>query len=107
MLSACGERPVVNADDEHVVAMVLAITEREGRDVGHTAKGKQGDRRYPRSINHVDAGNGFGVGSGTWALMRGTGQYEGLRGGGRLGQADATGRSGPWSERREGFLTLP
>ena len=72
-----------------------------------TAKGKQGTFVIRARINHVDAGNGFGVGSGTWALMRGTGQYERLRGGGRLGQVDATGRSGPWSERREGFLTLP
>ena len=69
-----------------------------------TAKGKHGTFVIRARIDHVDAGNGFSVGSGTWTLVRGTGQYEGVTGGGRLGQAELGNR---WSERREGFLTVP
>jgi hypothetical protein len=69
-----------------------------------TAKGKHGTFVIRARIDHVDAGNGFSVGSGTWTFVRGTGQYDGVTGGGRLGQAE---RERVWSERREGFVTLP
>jgi hypothetical protein len=72
-----------------------------------TAKGKHGTFVIREVINNVDAGNGAGVGTGTWTFVRGTGQYAGLTGGGRLGQVDLYSRDRTWSERREGFLTLP
>jgi hypothetical protein len=72
-----------------------------------TAKGKRGTFVYREVLNIVDAGNGVSVGTGTWTFVRGTGQYEGLRGGGRQGQVHLDGRDNSWSQRREGFLTLP
>ena len=72
-----------------------------------TAKGKQGTFVYREVLNIVDAGNGVNVGTGTWKFLRGTGQYEGLAGGGRQGQVHLYGRDRTWSQRREGFLTLP
>ena len=69
-----------------------------------TAEGKHGTFVIRAVIDHADAGNGFSAGAGTWTLVRGTGQYKGLTGGGRLRQVE-TRRT--WSERREGFVTLP
>jgi hypothetical protein len=72
-----------------------------------TAKGKRGTFMYREVLDNVDAGNGASVATGTWTFVRGTGQYSGLTGGGRLGQVHLYGRDRTWSERREGFLRLP
>jgi hypothetical protein len=45
-----------------------------------------------------------GVAFGTWKVVRGTGQYAQIAGGGRSGHA---GLGNPWNARQEGFLTLP
>jgi hypothetical protein len=45
-----------------------------------------------------------GVGIGTWKVVRGTGDYAGITGGGRSGHA---GMGRQWLARLEGFLTLP
>jgi hypothetical protein len=54
---------------------------------------------------YVDGGNGYHVGTGTWKVVRGTGQYAHLTGGGRTGNVSLD--RGPWSSRNEGFFTLP
>jgi hypothetical protein len=54
----------------------------------------------------VDAGNGYSVASGTWKVMRGTGQYAKITGGGRVGSVWNE-RTDAWSSHAEGVLTLP
>jgi hypothetical protein len=70
-----------------------------------TCKGKRGSLVIRVRIEQVEAGNGYYVGTGTWKLVRGTGRYAQITGGGRVGNAWVEG--GPWRERREGFLALP
>lgn len=69
-----------------------------------TCKGKRGSFVMRVRIEHVDAGNGFHIGTGTWRFVRGTGAYAGITGGGRVANAWVV---GSLSERRDGFLTLP
>jgi hypothetical protein len=54
---------------------------------------------------YVNSGNGYNVGTGTWQVVRGTGQYAHITGGGRTGNVSLD--RGPWSSRNEGFLSLP
>src|SRR6266705_1861045 len=68
-------------------------------------KGKAGSLVIRYRTEYVDAGNGYHVGTGTWKVVRGTGQYAGITGGGRSGAVTLD--RGPWSSRAEGFLTLP
>jgi hypothetical protein len=51
----------------------------------------------------VSAGNGYQVATGTWSVAKGTGQYAGLAGGGKIAAAlPASGRFGFASH--EGFV---
>jgi hypothetical protein len=83
---------------------------REGQRVSiydpivETIEGKRGTLTIRSRIEYVDAGNGYHVGTGTWKVVRGTGQYAGITGGGRRG--DVYLDRGPWSGNNEGFLTL-
>jgi hypothetical protein len=52
----------------------------------------------------VDAGNGYHVNTGTWKLVRGTGQYAEVTGGGRLAGVWLDRGPGPWSGNSQGFL---
>jgi hypothetical protein len=70
-----------------------------------TCKGKRGSIVFRARIEHVDAGNGYNVGTGTWEVVRGTGTYAGISGGGRVANVTPMGR--PWVEREEGILILP
>jgi hypothetical protein len=70
-----------------------------------TYKGRQGNLTTRFRIEWVEAGNGYHVGAGTWKVVRGTGQYAQITGGGRGGHVYLD--SGPWSGRAEGFLVLP
>jgi hypothetical protein len=70
-----------------------------------TFKGKRGTLVIRSRIEYVEAGSGYHVGTGTWKVVRGTGQYAQIVGGGRRG--DVYRDSGPWSGRNEGFLSLP
>jgi hypothetical protein len=70
-----------------------------------TEKGKRGSLVIRLRTEYVDAGNGYHVGTGTWKVVRGTGQYAGITGGGRTGTVTLD--RGPWSSRAEGFLTPP
>jgi hypothetical protein len=69
-----------------------------------TCKGKRGSFVLRVRIEHIDPGNGFHIGTGTWRFVRGTGAYAGITGGGRVALAFDR---GSLSERRDGFLTLP
>ena len=54
-------------------------------------------------VDFVSAGSGYQVGSGTWSVVSGTGQYAGLTGGGRSALVNpASGRFG--FARYEGFV---
>jgi hypothetical protein len=70
-----------------------------------TLKGKRGSLVIRLRTEYVDGGNGYHVGTGTWKVLRGTGQYAQVTGGGRSGTVWLD--RGPWSSRSEGFLTLP
>jgi len=72
-----------------------------------TCKGKRGSFVIRVRIEHIDAGNGFNIGTGTWRFVRGTRTYAGITGGGRVANAWLDRGSRPLSERRDGFLTLP
>jgi hypothetical protein len=70
-----------------------------------TLKGKRGSLVTRYRSEYVDGGNGYHVGTGTWKVVRGTGQYARITGGGRSGHVWLD--RGPWSSRDEGFLTVP
>ena len=71
-----------------------------------TQKGKRGSFVVRARIEHIDAGNGFHIGPGTWKFVRGTGAYAGLTGGGRVANAWSD-NSQTLSERWDGFLAAP
>ena len=70
-----------------------------------TLKGKRGSLVIRYRSEYVDGGNGYHVGTGTWKVVRGTGQYTLITGGGRAGHVWLD--RGPWRSRDEGFLTGP
>jgi hypothetical protein len=72
-----------------------------------TQKGKHGSFVVRARIEHIDAGNGFHIGTGTWKFVRGTGAYAGANGGGRVANAWIDFGSRTLSERWDGFLTAP
>ena len=55
--------------------------------VNDTLTGKRGTLVIQSFGDGVSAGGGYDVGSGTWSIVRGTGAYAGLKGGGRFGYA--------------------
>ena len=72
-------------------------------DVTATCKGKRGTLVIREVVERVDVGNGYSVQIGTWKVLRGTGQYANVTGGGREFYVDnAQGFNG----RREGVLTV-
>jgi hypothetical protein len=70
-----------------------------------TLKGKRGSLVIRYRSEYADAGNGYQVSTNTWKVVRGTGQYAQVTGGGRGGSVVLA--RGAWSSRDEGFLTLP
>ena len=86
------------------------VVMREGQRVAiydsvvETFKGKRGTLVIRSRIEWVEAGSGYHIGTGTWKVVRGTGQYARAAGGGRRG--DVYLDSGPWSGRNEGVLAL-
>jgi hypothetical protein len=82
---------------------------RKGQTVGiytntWTLTGKRGNLVFRERIEWVDVGNDDDVATGTWKVVRGTGEYAGIIGTGGSGHA---GLGSPWYARFEGFLTLP
>jgi hypothetical protein len=67
-----------------------------------TLKGKRGTLVTRYRSEYVDGGNGYHPGTGTWNVVRGTGQYARITGGGRSGHVWLD--RGPWSSRDEGFV---
>ncbi len=72
-----------------------------------TLQGDRGTLEVRFRIEWVGAGNGYRVGTGTWKVVRGTGRYAEITGGGRRGDVWLKRGRGPWSGRAEGFLTSP
>jgi hypothetical protein len=68
-----------------------------------TFTGKLGTLVIRTRNEYAEAGSGYHVGFITWKVVRGTGQYANVKGGGRGGTVWLD--SGPWSGRREGLLT--
>jgi len=85
------------------------VVMREGQEVTindevSTFKGKRGSFVTRYHAEWVDAGNGYRVASATWKLMRGTGQYAKISGGGRAASVWSE-RTDAWSSHMEGVLT--
>jgi hypothetical protein len=72
-----------------------------------TLQGDRGTLELRFRIEWVRAGNGYRVGTGTWKVVRGTGDYAEITGGGRRGDMWLDRGRGPWSGRAEGFLKAP
>jgi hypothetical protein len=69
-----------------------------------TYEGKRGTF-VARSRNEwVDAGNLYFIQTGTWKVVRGTGQYARVTGGGRVAGVWVDRGPGPWSGNAEGVL---
>jgi hypothetical protein len=64
-----------------------------------TLKGKRRTLVVHYRSEWVDGGNGYNVGTGTWKVLRGTGQYAHVTGGGRTGNVWL--ERGRWSSRDE------
>jgi hypothetical protein len=71
-----------------------------------TLEGKRGSLTIRERNDWVDTGDAF-VGIGTWKVVRGTGQYAQIKGGGRSAHVGHNRGTGAWYVRLEGFLTLP
>ena len=67
-----------------------------------TFTGKRGTLVLRSQFTWIEAGGPFNIATGTWKVVRGTGQYAGVTGGGRSAQVGAP--SG-WLARYQGFLT--
>ena len=84
------------------------VVMREGQRVAiydsivETFKGKLGTLVIRSRIEYVEAGSGYHVGTGTWKVVRGTGQYARVTGGGRIAQVGVASSS---VARYQGFLT--
>ena len=70
-----------------------------------TLEGKRGILTVRERVEWVYAGGPF-VGMGTWKVVRGTGEYAKIAGGGRTATAGLNHGNGAWSVHEEGFLTL-
>jgi hypothetical protein len=84
----------------HLVRDGQSVLVNEPRE---TFTGKRGTLVLRVRIEWLDAGNAYTVGVSTWRVVRGTGAYENVTGGGR-GAASWLPR-GPVSFRAEGFLS--
>ncbi len=94
-----------------VVYKRTAVVMREGQTVDlyrstFTLEGKRGVLTIREQIEWVYAGGPF-IGLGTWKVVRGTGEYAQITGGGRTAGAGLNHGNGAWSIHEEGFLTLP
>jgi len=76
----------------------------EINDPKMTLTGKRGTLVVRNRIEWVDIPDGWAVFTGTWKVIRGTGDYAGLAGGGRGAGVDL-GNNGHVKMRFEGFLS--
>ena len=82
---------------------------RDGQDVSvyvqtSTLKGKLGSLVIRTRSEWAEAGNGYNASTETWKIVRGTGQYARISGGGR-GTTVWFEPNDHWSSRYQGFLT--
>jgi len=84
--------------DRHVMRDGQAV---EINDPEMTLTGKLGTLVARNRIGWVDVSNGWSLFTGTWKVVRGTGQYAGLVGGGRGAGIQSPSRE---TARFEGFL---
>jgi hypothetical protein len=97
-------RLIVGSEQSHEVT-------RDGQDVfvsvsTSTLKGKLGSLVVRTRQDWTEAGNGYNASTDTWKVVRGTGQYAGVTGGGR-GTTVWFEPNDHWSGRAQGFLTTP
>ena len=105
---------VIKPDSGKLVAGSNAtdrVVMREGQEVTiaddvSTFKGKRGSFVIRYHGEWVDAGNSYHVASATWKVIRGTGQYAKITGGGRAASVWNE-RTDAWSSHMEGVFTLP
>ena len=71
-----------------------------------TLEGKHGTLVIRERMEGVEAGNGYHAAIGTWKVVRGTGQYAQVTGGGVTGNVVVE-RTRSWYDGREGLLTSP
>jgi len=90
-------------------------TMRKGQDIEilrafFTFEGKRGSLTIRERTEWVDAGvdsGGPSIATGNWEVVRGTGEYAQVAGGGRSAHSGLSGGTDPWYARQEGFLSLP
>jgi hypothetical protein len=70
-----------------------------------TFEGKRGSLTIRERNEWVDTGNAV-VATGIWKVVRGTGEYAQITGGGRSAHVGHSRGQGPWFARQEGFLSL-
>ena len=85
--------------DRHLVRDGQSV---EVNGVLETYTGKRGTLVLRDRIEWLDAGNGYTIGVSTWRVVRGTGAYKDVTGGGRGGSAWPP--RGPVSFHADGFL---
>jgi hypothetical protein len=93
---AAVERPSILRNGQGIAVYVAAAV----------LSGKRGTFTLRWRGEFVGAGGGNTIGTGTWSIVRGTGAYVGVTGGGRLGCVVFTQRSDT-TMQLEGFLTAP
>jgi hypothetical protein len=64
--------------------------------------GKHGKLVLRSEFSWIEAGGPYNIATGTWKVVRGTGQYAGVRGGGRSAQV---GSPSTWLARYQGYVT--
>ena len=88
----------------------LGTVQRDGQEAfrwecrAWTFAGKRGKLVLRSQFTWIEAGGPYNIATGSWKVVRGTGQYAGVTGGGRSAQVG--GPSG-WLARYQGFLTSP
>ena len=71
-----------------------------------TLTGRRGSLTTQERLDWVDTGGPF-IGTGIWKVVRGTGQYARVAGGGRTAHAGLDRGNGDWYVGEQGFLTRP
>ena len=88
----------------------LGAVQRDGQEAfrwecrAWTFTGKRGKLVLRSQFTWIEAGGAYNIATGTWKVVRGTGQYARVTGGGRSAQV---GPPGEWLARYQGFLTSP
>ena len=71
-----------------------------------TLAGKRGSLTTRERLDWIDTGDAF-IGVGTWKVVKSTGAYAKVTGGGRSASVGHNHGNGAWYIRHDGFLTVP